>query len=514
MSNLQLKLQLLLVSLGLLVFNNCDTQVKNQEKKQNILFIAVDDMNDWAGFLSGHSGMKIHTPNIDRLAASSLAFSNAHTPAPACAPTRAAILTGVHHARSGAENVFWGDGPNWRKFEALKDVVTLEQFFKQQGYKTLGAGKIYHSQAPPWTPTSQVEPANWDFYYPSAYIQHPYQIRPPEDVRYPEDVDNESRPGGPKGWWSWGPIQAPDEKMADYHIADWASYQLTLKHEKPFFLAAGMWKPHDPWEVPQKYFDMYPLEDIVLPECKKDDLEDAFDHGRRFIQKWVVDNDQWEKMIQSYAASITFSDAMVGRVLDAFEKSEYANNTIVVLWADHGMHMGEKENIEKFTLWERSTRVPLIISVPGMANAGAICEQPVSLMDLYPTLVDLAGFEKPSHLDGNSLVPQLEDPNTATTPVISSYRFTYPEKKIIGHAVRSLQYRYIYYPEINLEELYDHENDPNEWDNIAYKPGNEEIINDHRKVLLDLLPQLTWREGPPDGYSIDEDGNVHNENYK
>jgi len=513
MINLHLKCQPLVIALSLLILNNCNTQKKNTEEKQNILFIAVDDMNDWVGFLSGHTGMKIHTPNIDRLAASSMIFSNAHTPAPACAPTRAAILTGVHHARSGAKNVYWGDGPKWREFDALKDVVTMEQFFKQQGYKTLGAGKIYHSQAPPWTPTSQIEPANWDFYYPSSYISHPYQIRAPEDVIYPEDVDNESRPGG-RGWWTWGPIPVPDEKMADYHVADWASYQLSQKHDKPFFLAVGMWKPHDPWEVPQKYFDMYPLENIVLPECKKDDLEDAFDHGRRWIQKWVVDNNQWEKVIQSYAASITFSDAMVGRLLDAFERSEYANNTIVVLWSDHGMHMGEKENIEKFTLWERSTRVPLIISVPGMTHAGTRCEQPVSLMDLYPTLVDLAGFEKPSHLDGKSLLPQIKDPKTETSPVISSYRFTWTDQPITGHAVRSMRYRYIYYPEINLEELYDHENDPNEWDNIAYKKGNKQIIEDHRKVLLDMLPQLTWREGPPDGYSIDTDGNVRSDNFE
>jgi arylsulfatase A-like enzyme len=259
---------------------------------------------------------------------------------------------------------------------------------------------------------------------------------------------------------------------------------------------------------------MYPLEDIVLPECKKDDLEDAYDHGRRFIQKWVVDNDQWEKMIQSYAAAITFSDAMVGRVLDAFEKSAYADNTILVFWADHGMHMGEKENIEKFTLWERSTRVPFIISVPGMENAGTVCKQPVSLMDIYPTLVDLTGFEKPSHLDGRSLVPQLEDPTTVTIPVISSYRFTYPEKKIIGHAVRSLRYRYIFYPDINLEELYDHQRDPNEWDNIAYREGNQTIIEEHRKVLLDMLPELTWREGPPDGYTVDAAGNVRNNSYE
>ena len=514
MNNLYRKYQLLAIALSVLIFNSCDTQIKTVAEKQNILFIAVDDLNDWAGFLSGHTGMEIHTPNIDRLAASSMIFTNAHTPAPACAPARAAILTGVHHARSGVENVYWGDGPKWREIEGLEEVTTLEQFFKQHGYLTLGAGKIYHSQAPPWTPTSQVEPANWDFYYPSAYISHPYQIRGPNDVIYPEDVDNKSRPGGEGGWWTWGPIPVADEKMADYQVVDWAGYQLTQKHDKPFFLAVGLWKPHDPWEVPQKYFDMYPLENIALPDCKTDDLEDAFDHGRRWIHNWVVENKQWKKVIQSYAASITFSDAMVGRLLDTFEKSEYINNTIVVLWSDHGMHMGEKENIEKFTLWEKSTRVPLILSVPGLTQAGTQCIQPVSLMDLYPTLVDLTGFDKPSHLDGKSLVPQINNPNKETSPVISSYMFTWTEKPITGHAVRSLRYRYIYYPEINLEELYDHENDPNEWHNIAYKTGNERIIAEHRKVLLEMLPQLTWKTGDPDGYSIDSNGNVLCDGFK
>lgn len=500
--------------LGLLICHNGNGQKTGGSEKPNILFIAVDDMNDWAGFLGGHSGMKIHTPNIDRLAASSMVFTNAHTPSPASAPTRAAILTGVHHARSGVENVHWDDGPKWREFEALKNVETLEQFFKNRGYITLGAGKIYHSQAPPWTPTSQIEPDNWDFYFPSKYISHPHQIRAPEEVIYPPDVDNEGRPGGSNGWWTWGPIQEPEEKMADYHVVDWARYQLSLKHERPFFMAVGVWKPHDPWEVPQKYFDLYPLEDIVLPECKKDDLEDAFDHGRRWIQKWVVDNDQWEKVIQSYAASMTFADAMVGRLLDGFKDSQYANNTIVVLWSDHGMHMGEKENIEKFTLWERSTRVPLIISAPGVTSAGSTCDQPVSLMDIYPTLADLAGFNLSSHLDGHSLVPQIKNPDAETSPVITSYRFSWTKQPVTGHAVRSLRYRYIYYPEINLEELYDHETDPHEWNNIAYRKKNKSVIDEHRNYLLNMLPQLTWKNSDPDGYTTDKNGNIRKMDYE
>jgi arylsulfatase A-like enzyme len=422
-------------------------------------------------------------------------------------------MTGVHHIRSGAENVFWGDGPKWRDFPALRNVPTIEQCFKSKGYKTLGAGKIYHSQAPPWAPTSQIEPANWDYYYPSATISHPYQIRAPKEVIYPSEVDNENRPGGKNGWWTWGPIPVPDEKMADFHVVDWTCYQLNQKHDRPFFLASGLWKPHDPWEVPQKYFDMYPLEDIELPVCKENDLEDAFDHGRRWIHKWVLDNQQWEKVVQSYAAAISFADAMLGRLLDAFETSAYKDNTILVVWSDHGMHMGEKENIEKFTLWESSTRVPLIFSVPGLTQPGTICDQPVSLMDLYPTLVDLTGFEKPEHLDGRSLMPQIKNQNTESLPVVTSYQFSCAEEPIIGHAVRSKRYRYIYYPAINLEELYDHETDPNEWENIAYKVERKNIVEDHRKVLSDLLPDLIWEKGVPKGYSISDNGHIKNDNF-
>jgi arylsulfatase A-like enzyme len=499
----------------LLLLNACGgVQTTDTSQPPNVLFIAVDDMNDWVGFMGGHPDMEIHTPNLDRLAANSTVFTNAHTPAPACAPTRAAILTGVHHVRSGAEHVFWGDGPGWRDFKALKEVETLEQFFKRQGYKTLGAGKIYHSQAPPWSPTSQVEPANWDFYYPSSYISHPFQIRAPKEVIYPPDVDNQSRPGGENSWWTWGPIPVPDEKMADFQVVDWAGYQLQQPHDQSFFLAVGLWKPHDPWEVPQKYFDQYPLEDIVLPPYRKDDLIDAYDHGRRPIHQWVVDNQQWKKVIQSYAAAISFADAMLGRLLDTFKKSAYADNTILVLWSDHGMHMGEKENIEKFTLWERSTRVPLIISAPQITQAGSRCDQPVSLMDLYPTLAELAGFEQPSHLDGRSLIPQLKSPDTETAPVISSYQFSWAEDKVIGHAVRSKRYRYIYYPKIGLEELYDHDADPHEWENIAYQAANKAVVNDHRKVLREMLTDLSWKEKEPIGYTVDLNGNVRKDDFQ
>lgn len=488
------------------------------QQKPNILFIAADDMNDWLEVLGGHPGMKIHTPNLDRLARSSAVFTNAHTPSPACAPARAAIMTGVHAARIGPENVYWGDGPRWRNFKAVQGVETLEQFFKNRGYLTLGGGKIYHSQAPPWSPTSQAEPQNWDFYYPSAYISHPYQVRPPQDVIFPSRVDNTTRPGGE--WWTWGPIPADDTKMADYHVADWASYELNRTHDKPFFMAVGLWKPHDPWEVPQKYFDMYPLEKVVLPRVRQDDLRDAFDHGRRRIHQWVLQNDEWRRIVQSYAASITFADAMIGRLLDALERSPHARNTVIVFWSDHGMHMGEKENFEKFTLWERSTRVPLIIRVPGLPGGQRI-DQPVSLMDMYPTLAEFAGFDPPSHADGISLVPQIRNPQAKRAPVVTSYRFADrpawhlgPEREAdTGYAVRSERYRYIYYTGIGLEELYDRRTDPNEWENVAYKPEKREVILEHRQYLLRMVPDLVWRDGDPIGYTVKPDGTIEKKDF-
>lgn len=486
--------------------------------RPNILFIAVDDMNDWAGFLGGHAEMQIKTPHIDRLAARSLVFTNAHAPAPACAPSRTAILTGVHPARSGLMRNFGGDGPVWREADALRDVETIEQFFKNRGYATLGGGKLYHSQAPPWTTASQVEPENWDFYYPSPHLTHPHQVRPPDSVIYPEGVDNENRPGGRPGWWTWGPIpDIGDEKMADFHVVEWASYELMRERDRPFFLAAGTWKPHDPWEIPQKYFDMYPLEDVERPEYRKDDLGDAFDHGRRDIHEWVLQNDQWDDIVQSYAAAITFADAMIGKLLAALEASPHANDTIVVLWADHGMHMGEKENFEKFTLWESSTRVPLVLHVPEGApglvegtEPGTRYGHPVSLLDLYPTLVEAAGFEAPSHVDGTSLVPMAADPERRRGPVVTSYRFSWGrrDQPVDGHAVRSERYRYIYYPSIGLEELYDHQSDPNEWDNVAYRDEHDEVVQRHRQLLRERVPGLSWDEGAPAGYEVTEEGRI------
>ena len=445
--------------------------------RPNVLFIAVDDMNDWVGFLGGNRPIDVKTPNLDRLAQSSLVFTNAHTPAPACAPARTSIMTGVHPAVVGPENVFWGDGPRWRDFDAIKRVETLERSFKNRGYTTLGGGKIYHSQAPPWAPTSQVEPESWDFYYPSPYISHPYQNPAARGCHLPGRGRQRASPGRDAGILDLGADRRPGQQDGGLPCHGLGVLRIETEARQTVLPGGRHLEAARPVGSAPEVLRHVPLESIVLPEVKEDDLEDASDHGRRAIHRWVLRNEQWKKIVQSYAASMTFADAMVGRLLDTLERSEYAGNTIVVLWSDHGMHMGEKENFEKFTLWDRSTHVPFLIKAPGVTQPGTRTGQPVSLMDIYPTLAELAGFDVPPHVDGTSLVPLMKNPAATHGPVVTSYRMAANPawhlgpafEPQVGHAVRSMNYRYIYYPGSGLEELYDHQAESSEWDNVAYK---------------------------------------------
>ena len=310
----------------------------------------MDDLNDWINTNSWAGRRGIKTPNFKRLADMSMSFLNSNVPAPACAPSRLAIMTGVHPVNSGVTG--WRN-PEWRKVPKLEKVETIEQFFKARGYKTLAGGKIYHTLAPPRVISNQSEDFGWDFYFPSVQVPIPFQVRAPLDSITVKNITEIPQPD----YFSWGAIPLDDKYMADYQIVDWANYELSQKHDKPLFLAVGLTKPHDPWEVPQKYFDLYPLDSIQDVIMKKDDLNDAWIHGRRPLDKFIVDNKQTKKVIQAYMATISFTDAMLGRLLDGFEKSSYKDNTIIVLWSDHGMHMGEKENWEKLKQKERKKSV-------------------------------------------------------------------------------------------------------------------------------------------------------------
>lgn len=464
-------------------------------EQPNVLFIAVDDMNDWIGPLGGLEIAK--TPNLDRLAAEGTTFSNAHCASPACASSRLANMTGVQPSKSGIMQNVWFDGPKWREIPILKDVETVEQFFKNRGYETVAGGKIYHSLAPPWLTTNQADPDGWDFYYPSVSVPMPYQLSAPEKV-----INPESWVGGRLKWFTWGPIQVADEKMADHQTVSWAKYELSRPRENPLYLACGIFRPHMPWEVPQKYFDMYPLDNIPDLKILDDDLNDALVHPRRGWHKFVLENKQWKHVIQAYLASISFADAQIGRLLDALDESGKADETIVVLWSDHGMHIGEKENWEKFTLWEESTRVPFFVRAPGVTKPGSVVTEPVSLLDVYPTLAELAGFEVPEHCDGESVVPLLRNP-MAKREHRALTSFTFPQDKT-GHSLRGSRYRYIYYEWNHLEELYDHQNDPDEFVNLAYDPEHRNRVTVMRDELVQRVDRVDMESisKAPIGYTI------------
>jgi arylsulfatase A-like enzyme len=453
--------------------------------KPNVLFIAIDDMNDWIGPLGGHP--QAITPNLDRLAKMGVTFRNAHTASPACHSSRVAIMTGVRPSTSGiTANVFQGIGPNWRKNPKLKEVVTLSQHFRNHGYTAVGGGKIYHSLQ--WWNGSENDPDTWDAYFPEAHKPIPFQVRPPAaDVRAHEASCFGRRPLG-NHLFGWLPVAVDDAGMSDYQVVEWAVGEMKKKRDKPFFIAAGIFRPHIPWEVPRKYFDLYPLDKIQLPAHREDDLIDTWDHGRRSWHQWVVQNDQWKPAVQGYLASITFADAMVGRLLDGLNQSGRAGDTIVVLWSDHGMHIGEKENWEKFSCWEESTRIPLFVVAPGLTRPGSVCDRPVSTLDIYPTLAELACMPLPVHLEGESLASLLKDPVSGkrVQPAISSYRRI--------HGVRTEHWRYVFDPGSKLEELYDHRKDQGEYDNLAYVPGHQAVVNRHRALLRHYTPVK-----PPEG---------------
>jgi len=288
------------------------------------------------------------------------------------------------------------------------------------------------------------------------------------------------------------PLEEPASATSDHRVVDWAISELERDHDQPFFLGAGILRPHIPWYVPQTFYDQYPLEDIVVPPAPPGDLDDLpprgqqIGSGRRHWHEWLVEEGLWAEAMQGYLASVSFVDAQVGRLLDALESSDHADDTVVVLWSDHGFHLGEKEAWEKFTLWEESGRVPLMIRAPGVTEPRQRCDEPVSLLDLYPTLTELCGLKTPEGVEGQSLVPLLEDPNRDTDRVaITTWNYQ-------NHSVRSKRWRYIRY-RTGEEELYDHDFDPGEYHNLADQKAYEPI----KERLAARLPEVNRRAYDP-----------------
>lgn len=429
--------------------------------RPNLLMICVDDLNDWVGCLGGNP--QTRTPNLDRLAARGLLFTNAHCNAPLCNPSRASVMTGIRPSTSGV----YDNGQPWRQSPVLKAAVTLPQHLRANGYRAVGGGKIYHGAFP--------DAASWDEYFPDQVKNKP-----------PDPVPAQRPANGIKGSGNmdWGPLAEPDAKMGDAQVVDWAIGELNRKQSTPLFLGCGLFRPHLPWHVPGKYFDLFPLSGIEVPRVLPDDLDDVPPIGRQFAKPdgdhaRITGNRKWREAVQAYLASIAFMDTQLGRLIDAFDRSPRARDTHIVLWSDHGWHLGEKLHWRKFSLWEESTRNVLLAVAPGVTQPGTRCASPVSLIDLYPTLNELCGLPARKELEGRSLMPLLRQPSPGwDTPALCTYFRN-------NHSLRSGRWRYTRYSD-GGEELYDHREDPMEWTNLAGRP---EMITVKRE-LAKWLPRV------------------------
>lgn len=438
-------------------------ETSDDSPQPNVVMICIDDLNDWVGYLGGNPEAK--TPNIDALAAKGMAFTNAHCAVPVCSPSRISIISGLHPTTHGSYEL----GPSYTSIERLDNAPTIHATFRKAGYQTLSGGKVLH---------------------------HGFKNRLSKDV----DITLHGRHGGPRpkepmNWnprvWDYGPFPETDDQMDDMKLALAAAEHLQQPSKKPFFMTVGFFRPHVPMYVPPRWFSMFDQASLTLPQAPLQDMSDIPTNFQNMNQiapehQKVKQSGKWRGFVQAYLASTAFVDHCVGTVIDALNRGPHAKNTLVVLWSDHGFHLGEKQHWAKRTLWEESTRVPLIFAGRDI-HAGQTCDQPVSLIDIYPTLMDRCGLNETLALDGISLTPQLENPESPRKQpaIISSFEG--------NHAVRSRDWRYIRYRD-GSEELYDHRNDQNEFQNLAGNSDFESI----RKNLATFLPVNPASEVKPE----------------
>jgi len=471
------------------------------EKQPNVLFISIDDLNDWTGALKGHP--QAITPHLDKLCEQGLLFTNAHCSQPVCTASRNSLLSGIHPSRSGWYSSTSAMAETYD--QVMKDHKMLPQYFKDNGYKTMAVGKIFHRGVSDY---KEKTGEFWDEVAPTYKVPMDLKDRgdgyggthfypfPRNGSQIVNHYGKEFRSGHSLCYGALDREDMPEGKMFDELISEWAVDQLSKDHEKPFFLAVGFVRPHVPYTAPKAYFDLYNPDEIVIPEVPGDEMSDIPVMGKSIAFGTIRTGDHyavvnlsdsyWKELVYGYLACVSFVDDQAGKVIQALENSRYADNTIVVLWSDHGQHLGEKKHWRKQALWEESTRVPLCIRVPKQKSRGLTSSRAVSLLDIYPTLVDLCGLPATDKLDGNSLAPLLRKPKMKwDKPVLSSWYYQ-------NYSVRSDNWRYIRYRD-GTEELYNHREDPGEHINLAGDQQYLSVIESHKKWLpeVDALPAGT-----------------------
>ncbi len=455
----------------------------------NVIFFALDDLNEWINPLGYDQAI---TPNLNRLANAGVTFTNAHAPSTYCAPSRTAIFTGLQASTTGCygNEIYHFDFP---------DLVPLQVAFKEAGYNAWGAGKLFHHRGGyvdlrGWNEyfarTQEIKDSGYemgafgsDYLYPDPYPYSPYYRETNKEIT-----------GG--AFLEWGPIpDSLEDSMKATINTNWVVDILKQNHEKPFFIGLGLYHPHYPNYAPQKYFDMYDLEKIQLPEHDLAHLDDLppnirnqMLNRRRNHLEVLLDHGIYKDAVRAYLAAVTYADAMLGRVLDALEESDYKDNTIVIMWSDHGYHLGEKGQWGKHTLWRETSRVPLIISGADLAKDKKV-ETTVGLIDLYPTLIELCDLPQQHQMDGVSLASILKNPETA-----EDRDLFIPGHIREGYAVVNSNYRYIKYEKSIGQEFYNLKEDPYEYKNLAGEQKYESIIQEMKKVVpTTFSPEATSR---------------------
>ena len=434
--------------------HHCDAA---KQTRPNILIISIDDLNDWVGCLQGHPDAR--TPNIDRLAKRGTLFANTHCQAPICTPSRASLVLGKYPSTTGMYFL----QPPLTAYEDRKPGDMIVEHFADAGYFTMGAGKFVHGG----------NEKRW--FQKHGGSMGGFGPTPPEKINLKE--------GHPL--WDWGAYPENESETPDAKVAAWVTEQLaSAETQKPFFLVAGFWRPHVPMFAPQKYIDMFPLSKVSLPRTLDSDRSDLSQYAKDLTiglpaprHQWFLENDQWKTAVACYLASVAFVDAQVGRVVDALDSSVHADNTIVVLFSDHGWHLGEKQRWAKRSLWEDGIRVPMIIVAPDEFDLDpSVTKQPTGLIDIYPTLLELAGLPPKVDLEGRSLLPLMKDANA---PWGRSILCTFAPR---NHSLRSSDYHYIRYAD-GSEELYDMRVDPSEFTNLALQTSQKNTIAAFRDQL-------------------------------
>ena len=446
--------------------------------RPNILFLICDDLNCDLGSY-GHPQVK--SPNVDRLAARGVRFSNAHCQYPLCGPSRASFMAGLYPDQTLIRrNAIYIR-------EHLPSVKTMSQMFRDAGYFATRIGKIYHYNVPKHIGTSgHDDPYSWNL-----------TINPRGRDVDDEDLIFSLRPGSFGGTMSWLAADGTDAEQTDGMIANEA-VRLLEKHAQqkdPFYMAVGLFRPHTPYVAPKKYFDMYPLDTIEVPTTPRGYLDTLPLPAKKSISRKKDQLNLPDKLarqaIQAYYASITFADAQLGHILDALGKTGLAKNTIVLFTSDHGYHMGEHGHWQKTTLFENATRVPLIIAGSGVKAKGKTATTPAEMVDFYPTLAELCGRKPPAYVSGISLVPALKNPKHQ----VRKSAFTQYD---MGYSIKTLRYRYSEWGEDGKSgaELYDHQTDPAELKNLADDPGQSKRVAELSKQLGERIHAAKQK---PDG---------------